>query len=120
KTDVKFQVQMRYQPGSSFSLDVDMAWDSGVVALFGPSGCGKSTLLELIAGLRPVAQGRVVLDGQVLFDTTAGINRPAPLRGVGWVPQDASLFPHMTVSDNIEYGLPRGQSEGLRMRDAAI
>ena len=73
--------------------------DGETVALLGPSGCGKSTLLRLVAGLEPPDAGRITLGGQDL----TGV--PAERRGVGMVFQDFALFPHLSVRDNVAFGL---------------
>ena len=77
--------------------------------LFGPSGSGKTTVLRAIAGLMRPAAGRIVLHGSTtttLFDSAAGISLPAHLRGVRLAAQVAALFPHMTVRQNVAYGVP--------------
>jgi molybdate transport system ATP-binding protein len=79
----------------------------GVVALFGRSGCGKTTLVNLISGLLEPDEGRVELDGRVLTDTHAGISVPVEKRRVGYVFQDARLFPHLSVLGNLRYGEKR-------------
>ena len=79
----------------------------GVVALFGRSGCGKTTLVNLISGLLEPDEGRVELDGTVLTDTRAGISVPVEKRRVGYVFQDARLFPHLSVLANLRYGQKR-------------
>jgi molybdate transport system ATP-binding protein len=95
-----------------FVLDAAFAAETpGVVALFGPSGSGKSTVLSIVAGLLRPDAGRVALDGAVLLDTAARVDVPAERRRCGLVFQDARLFPHMSVSANLRYGLrraPRG------------
>ncbi len=102
------QVAIQHRFGrEGFALDAGFTADAGVTALFGPSGCGKSTLLAAIAGLLRPLQGRVVLDGEVLLDTAAGIQLPPERRRCGLVFQDARLFPHMTVDSNLRYGLRR-------------
>ena len=113
------EIDVCYATGG-FRLEFEAAWDPSATALFGPSGSGKSTLLEIIAGVRPGASGRVSLEGRTIFDTTAGIVPPSARRWIGWVPQDAALFPHLTARDNIRYGLPRGGDEGERRLGAAI
>ena len=75
----------------------------GVVALFGPSGAGKSTLVNAIAGLVP-ATGAVRLDGEAWLDSARGIDVPAERRRIGYVFQDARLFPHLDVAGNLGYG----------------
>jgi molybdate transport system ATP-binding protein len=90
---------------NGFALDVSLHIDRGeTVAVLGPNGAGKTTLLRALAGLVPI-QGRVELDGQVLDDSTAGIHVPTDRRRVGLVFQDHVLFPHMTVLDNVAFGL---------------
>lgn len=87
-----------------FSIDTCFAAPSGgITALFGPSGCGKTTVLRCVAGLQQIP-GRIEVDGEVWQDTASGIFLPAHRRRVGYVFQEASLFPHLTVRDNLHYG----------------
>jgi molybdate transport system ATP-binding protein len=82
-------------------IDVKLAVGAGPLALVGPNGSGKTTLLHMILGvLRPRA-GRVVLDGDVLFDAARGIDVPIDQRRLGYLPQHYALFPHMTVLENV-------------------
>lgn len=113
------QLDLRLRAGD-FALSFEAEWDSPVCALFGPSGAGKSTILEVIAGVRGAESARVVLDGRTVIDTELGNTPPARVRRIGWVPQDASLFPHMTVRENVRYGLVRGGAEGETRLGAAI
>ncbi|WP_241979873.1 ABC transporter ATP-binding protein [Cryobacterium glaciale] len=76
-----------------------------LVAVLGPSGCGKTTLLRAVAGLLPVTSGTITVGGRLV--TGPGVQRAPEKRGMGWVPQDASLFPHLSVGENIGFGLPR-------------
>jgi molybdate transport system ATP-binding protein len=101
-----------------FSLDV--AWEAGdgVAVLFGPSGSGKTLTLQCLAGLARPDVGRVVADGRVLFDSAAGVNLPPQERRVGYVFQGYALFPHLTVSENVGFGL-RGRPRAERVRRAA-
>lgn len=88
-----------------------------IVSVLGPSGCGKTTLLRAIAGLVPVTGGSIEIGGNVVSSASTAV---APeRRGIGWVPQDASLFPHLSVGDNIGFGLPRGHARGERIRELA-
>lgn len=88
-----------------FSLDAAFAVPArGVTALFGPSGCGKTTVLRCMAGLNRL-DGRCVVEGEVWQD--AGLFRPAHKRRVGYVFQEASLFPHLSVRRNLLYGAPK-------------
>jgi molybdate transport system ATP-binding protein len=79
-----------------------------VIALFGRSGCGKTTLVNLLAGLLRAQRGRIELDGEVWFDSARGIEVPAEQRRIGYVFQDARLFPHYSVRGNLLYGASRG------------
>jgi molybdate transport system ATP-binding protein len=90
---------------SSFTLEIDLHAEAGLTVLFGPSGSGKSMTLRAVAGLMRPDAGRIVVAGRVLFDAQAGINLPPQQRRVGFVMQDYALFPHMTVAENVAYGL---------------
>ena len=79
----------------------------GIVALFGRSGCGKTTLVNIISGLLEAVEARIQLDDVVLADTRAGISVPVERRRIGYVFQDARLFPHFSVLGNLRYGLKR-------------
>jgi molybdate transport system ATP-binding protein len=88
-----------------FALDVAWSADEGVAALFGPSGAGKTLTLSCLAGLLRPDTGRIVVDGRVFFDAAAGIELPPQERRVGYVFQSYALFPHLTVAENIGFGL---------------
>jgi iron(III) transport system ATP-binding protein len=80
--------------------------------LIGPSGCGKTTLLRAVAGLEPLAAGRIRMDGQVLGDAAGGVQVLPENRRIGMVFQDYALFPHLSVADNVAFGvqdLPRAE-----------
>jgi molybdate transport system ATP-binding protein len=87
-----------------FELDVDLAAGPGVTALFGASGSGKTSVINMVAGLSRPDSGRIVVDGRVLFDTKAGIDLPPEKRRLGYVFQDARLFPHLSVRANLMFG----------------
>src|SRR5262249_27779925 len=89
-----------------FTLDVQLSLGPGPTALVGPNGAGKSTLLRAILGAVPVRGGRIVLDGRTVLDTARGISVPTEERRVAWVPQEYALFPHLTVLDNVTFGIP--------------
>ncbi len=91
-----------------FSLELALASPARALALFGHSGCGKTSTLLAIAGLLRPRRGRISIDGRTLFDSSTGIDLPAAWRGLGVVFQDARLFPHLTVRENLRYGMPRG------------
>lgn len=97
------EVDLHHRQGA-FALHAAFAAPAGVTALFGPSGSGKTTLVALLAGLRRPEHGRIVVDGQVLLDTGKGVNLPPHRRRIGYVFQDARLFPHMSVRGNLHYG----------------
>jgi molybdate transport system ATP-binding protein len=84
----------------------------GVTALFGRSGCGKSTLVNALAGLLPAARGRIQIDGETWLDSERDIFVPAERRRIGYVFQDARLFPHYSVRGNLLYGAPRPAPAG--------
>ena len=97
----------------SFQLDAAfVAPSSGVTALFGPSGCGKTSLLRCIAGLNRFADGYCALDSEVWQDGTARF-APTYRRPIGYVFQEASLFPHMSVRRNLLYGAPRTNADRI-------
>jgi len=88
-----------------FSLDVDFSAASGFTILFGSSGSGKTTLLDCVAGLATPDAGKVTVGERVFFDVNVSVDLPIAERGVGYVLQDLALFPHLTVKQNVEYGL---------------
>jgi molybdate transport system ATP-binding protein len=87
-----------------FPINVSFTSDSGATALFGPSGAGKTSVINMIAGLLKPDRGRIVLDGETLFDEAARIAVPAWRRRIGYVFQEGRLFPHFTVQRNLDYG----------------
>jgi molybdate transport system ATP-binding protein len=98
-------------------LDMEFAIEEGeVVALLGPNGAGKTSLLRAVAGLVPLKSGHVRLDGQILEDTGSGQYVPTERRPIGFVFQDYLLFPHLSVLDNVAFGL---RSRGTSRREAA-
>ena len=94
--------------GRQFRLDVHAHSRARRVVLYGPSGAGKSLCLRAVAGLLRPDRGRVVVDGAVLFDAAQGVCLPARARGLGFLFQDYALFPHLTVRQNVAFGLHRG------------
>lgn len=92
----------------AFALDISFRIEQpGITALFGPSGSGKTTTIHALAGLLRPSEGRIVIDGRVMLDTGRGIAVPPRARRVGYVFQDARLFPHMNVLDNLRFGWRR-------------
>jgi len=104
-------------PLEGFVLQVAARLESDSAAILGPSGSGKTSLLEAIAGLRPRAGGRIAVDGEVLLDSQAGIRLPPERRRIGYVPQDAGLFPHLDVRGNVRFAL-RGRTSAARFDEA--
>jgi len=98
-----------------FTLDVEWTAGEGVAALFGPSGAGKTLTLQCLSGLLEPDAGRVVVDDRVLFDAETGVDLPPQRRQIGYVFQGYALFPHLSVADNIGFGLrdrPRAEVRG--------
>jgi molybdate transport system ATP-binding protein len=102
---------LRWSSGR-FTFELDAELGAGVTGLFGPSGSGKTTLLELLAGLRRPTGGSLTLGGVLLADATRRLHLPPEQRHLGYVPQDAALFPHLTVAENLRYGAPRAALAG--------
>jgi molybdate ABC transporter permease protein len=100
---VDIQKQLR-----DFFLDVSFNADRTPLGLLGASGAGKSTIVRCIAGLETPDRGRIVLNGKVLFDFDRGINLPSRDRNCGFLFQNYALFPHLTVAENIAFGIPNG------------
>ncbi|MBT5872892.1 MAG: ABC transporter ATP-binding protein [Candidatus Latescibacteria bacterium] len=96
--------QLTKQFASGFVISLDIEVESGITVLFGRSGCGKTTTLGMISGLIDPDRGRIALDDSVFFDAGAGLSLPSYEREVGYIFQQPSLFPHLTVDANIRYG----------------
>jgi molybdate transport system ATP-binding protein len=103
-----------------FDLDVQLEVAAGeLVAVLGPNGAGKTSLLRALAGLLPLNAGRVILDGRVLEDPEAGIHVPSEKRPIGMVFQDYLLFPHLSVLENVAFGLrARGMARAAAIAEA--
>ena len=91
-----------------FALDVAFADSASRLVLFGPSGAGKTLTLKAIAGLLTPDAGRVAVDGETLFDAASGVDVPARTRHFAYLFQEYALFPHLTVRQNIAFGLHAG------------
>lgn len=87
-----------------FSLHASFSSEGRVIGLFGASGAGKTSLVNMIAGLLRPDRGTIVIDGETVDDTAAGIHVPTYRRRIGYVFQDARLFPHLSVAQNLDYG----------------
>ncbi len=106
KNQLVAKVQKRFSGDKrSFALDVEFEAPSGITILFGPSGAGKSTLLDCLAGLTRPDSGRIAVGEWIVFDGSLPVNMPVPRRRIAYVFQDLALFPHLSVEENIRYGL---------------
>jgi molybdate transport system ATP-binding protein len=103
-----------------FALDVAFDAPPGITILFGASGSGKTTVLRAVAGLSRPDAGRITVGDRELFDASAGVDLSVQDRHVGYVFQQLALFPHMSIADNIGYGLHRLPAEDRRERLVTI
>lgn len=103
---MELYLALRKQQGD-FSLELDLKVSGQRIGIFGPSGSGKSTLVGCLAGLAAPDHGRILLDGEPLFDSSQRINRAAHQRRIALVFQSHALFPHLTVRQNLLYGYRR-------------
>ena len=103
-----------------FSLEAAFSAPDGVTAVFGPSGSGKSSLISALAGSVRPQRGHISLNGEALFAAKTGLNAPMEKRGVGLVWQEARLFPHLTVGDNLTYGARRAAGRAVRAEFDAV
>jgi len=115
----RFRKRMAGQ-GQEFVLEVEFRAAAGFTILFGASGAGKTTLLDCVAGLVRPDSGRIAVGERVLFDAAQGLDLAVAKRHVGYVFQSLALFPHMTVEQNVEYGLAHLSRAGRGERAAAI
>ncbi|MFH3479350.1 molybdenum ABC transporter ATP-binding protein [Xanthobacter variabilis] len=107
--------------GTGFKLSAQFtAPDSGVTALFGRSGSGKTTIIQIVAGSVQPNKGRVQVGDEVFVDVEKGINLPIEKRRVGYVFQDARLFPHLCVDSNLRYGQRRAKHDHSISFDAVV
>src|ERR1700759_813416 len=115
------RVDVRKQLGG-FSLEASFQSEGRVTGLFGASGAGKTSLVNMIAGLLRPDRGTIALDGERLDDTSARLHVPPHRRHIGYVFQDARLFPHLDVRQNLDYGrrmnrLADNKAAGARVTD---
>jgi molybdate transport system ATP-binding protein len=95
-----------------FTLEIEAEFTARVTGLFGASGSGKTTLVEIIAGLRRPDAGRICLGDTVLTEVASGVSLPPERRRIGYVPQDAALFPHLSVDGNLRFAERRAGAAG--------
>jgi molybdate transport system ATP-binding protein len=112
-------VELKERRGA-FTLDAAFEAGSGVTALFGRSGAGKTTIVTMVAGLARPREGRILLNGRVLFDSAARKNLPTSRRKVGMVFQEARLFPHLSVKANLLYGRWAGRRHADTQLDSVL
>ena len=102
-----FQIRLDTGGGTDFRLDVSLECTAGITVLFGPSGSGKTLTLDSLAGFLKPDQGRILLHDSILFDSASGVCLPPQRRNIGYVFQNYALFPHMTVEQNLAFGIQR-------------
>ena len=105
---MSFDVDVTLRRGDA-DLSCRFATGAGLTVLCGPSGAGKTSVLDMIAGLLRPDTGRIAVAGRLLFERTTGCDVAPERRRAGYVFQDARLFPHLRVRDNLAYGSPRGR-----------
>ncbi|ATA53071.1 ABC transporter ATP-binding protein [Variovorax boronicumulans] len=116
---IDVDLQLTVKDGARrFDLAVRFQTDVPFAALYGPSGAGKSLTLQAIAGLLHPSAGHVRLDGRTLYDAAQRIDVPAPARRIGYLFQNYALFPHLTVRENVAFGLTAWHRRTLPARDA--
>jgi molybdate transport system ATP-binding protein len=118
--DQRLSVQIKHRLSNSFALDAAFEASAGFTMILGPSGGGKTTLLNCIAGFARPDQGRITLDARVLFDSDQRTDMPVAERRLGYVFQNLALFPHLTVAQNVQYGIAKRPAEERRARMTAM
>jgi molybdate transport system ATP-binding protein len=116
----RLEVHLRKEQSPEFSLEIEFQAAPGFTILFGPSGAGKTTLLNCVAGLATPDSGRIAIGDCVLFDSARRVDLAIARRRAGYVFQNLALFPHLTVEQNIAYGLAHLSRPERRHRAAAI
>jgi len=107
---LELNIQKRFAASGNapgFDLDIALQCDAGITVLFGASGAGKTLTLDSLAGFLRPDQGRILLHNEILFDAQSGVFLPPQRRGIGYVFQNYALFPHMTVEQNLAFGVTR-------------
>ena len=114
--DGRLSVRIAYRTSNSFTLEAEFEAPAGFTMILGPSGGGKTTILNCIAGLARPDAGRIALGARVMFDSAARIDMPVAERRLGYVFQNLALFPHLTVAQNVQYGIAKIPAEERRAR----
>jgi molybdate transport system ATP-binding protein len=118
---MKLSARLQKRLSGSFALRVEFSAPPGITMLFGASGSGKTTLLRCVAGLLHPDSGQIKIGDQALFDSDCGVDVPASERKVGFVFQNLALFPHLTVTQNVCYGLGRlGREQVFQRADKIL
>jgi molybdate transport system ATP-binding protein len=118
--DTLLSVRVSRRLSNAFTLEAEFETPAGFTMLLGPSGCGKTTLLNCVAGFVRPDTGRITLGTRVLFDSSSGVDVPVPQRQLGYMFQNLALFPHMTVEQNVQYGLVKLPADQRRARMMAM
>jgi molybdate transport system ATP-binding protein len=114
------EIELRGSVGG-LAIDFALAASAGPTVIVGPNGAGKTSLLMMILGALPPAGGRVAVDGVAVFDRARGLDLPVEQRGIGFLPQRDTLFPHLDVLENVGYGIAtRRRAERERRALAAL
>lgn len=115
------EIDIRLARPGGFALQADFAAPSaGVTALFGRSGAGKTTIIQAVAGVVRPDAGRIAVEGETFFDAARGVDVPIEARRVGYVFQEARLFPHLSVERNLRYGERRSRAASKPIRFQAV
>jgi molybdate transport system ATP-binding protein len=112
----QLSVDIRLRLSSTFELNCAFSLPPGFTVLFGPSGAGKTTVLDCISGLKRPDAGKISVGDCELFDNNARVDIPVPHRKLAYVFQDLALFPHLTVWQNVTYGLATDSADAVRKR----
>jgi molybdate transport system ATP-binding protein len=114
------EVRLRHRTSKDFSIDVEFDAPASFTMLLGPSGGGKTTVLNCIAGLARPDSGRIAVGSRLFFDSEAHVDLPVAERRIGYVFQNLALFPHLTVEQNIQYGIIKLTDDERRARTRAL
>src|SRR5262249_39201430 len=118
--DASLHVRVSRRLSPSFILEAEFDAAPGFTMILGPSGAGKTTLLNCIAGLNRPDDGRVAIGSSVWFDSSAQIDVPVSRRRVGYLFQTLALFPHLTIAQNVQYGIARMRLQERNQRTTML